>query len=449
MGPLLKHQQGAAFQSAREPGRIRLNNYTLALESVVGRCLESENPVREELKVRKNDREIRKLRKIFDISDVEHEEILSVLLGENNLALREALGLLEEIAEDTAQIRALASHGAASPIPGVELLIHNLTRRRRNLGLKFLSMLRTVPESHDGKMLARWFNVFLSGQLLDVLDFSSPDFPGPYRETVPSCLLDIFREDINRSMEILNADESDKFGTLRSQLSNHSHPYEYLAQTARGSETVPAAVALFVLAQLDPGRGRELAESTLATASHPWLVEEVALSIAAKDAAETAKSSEHRDSSPDGDYEIEPVSTINKMLYLFKCNFFQPLGLDVLASIARGAELRIYRRGGIVCRIGERSDRVFVVCRGSADVCLPRDGGYKWVDVVGEGDSIGELGVITQKPRSATVIVNRDGSKLISINDGTLLAVLNQNANAAMSFLRLLSGRHQAILAKM
>ncbi len=121
----------------------------------------------------------------------------------------------------------------------------------------------------------------------------------------------------------------------------------------------------------------------------------------------------------------------------------------MLASIARDAEARRYRTGGTVCRFGERSDCVFVVCRGGADVRLPRNGGFKWVDAVGEGDSIGELGVITGQPRSATVTVNRDGSRLLSIRDSALLTVLNQDANASMSFLELLSSRNQALLEKM
>ena len=137
------------------------------------------------------------------------------------------------------------------------------------------------------------------------------------------------------------------------------------------------------------------------------------------------------------------------MLYLFKSTFFHQLGLDVLASIARDAEVRVYRRGGVVCRIGERSECVFVVCEGTADICLPRNGGYKWIDAVGEGDSIGELGVFTQKPRSATVMVSRDNSRLLTITGHALLSVLNQNANASMSFLRVLSSRNQSLLAKM
>ena len=121
----------------------------------------------------------------------------------------------------------------------------------------------------------------------------------------------------------------------------------------------------------------------------------------------------------------------------------------MLASIARSAGVRLYRRGGVICRQGEKSDRIFVLCRGSADVYIERDGAYKWINAVGEGDSIGELGVLTRQPRSATVKVNRDNTRLIDINDDALMSVLNQNAKASISLLKLLSARQQAMLAKM
>lgn len=44
--------------------------------------------------------------------------------------------------------------------------------------------------------------------------------------------------------------------------------------------------------------------------------------------------------------------------------------------------------------------------------------------------------------------VCRDGSRLISIDSDDLMSVLNRNARASMSFLKLLSARQQGMLAK-
>ena len=447
VSPLLKHLP-AATDSPADPGRVRLLNYTQALESVVERCLESGNPVRDEITTRDNDREIRKLRDIFDVSDAEHEGILRVLLGENNLALGEAQALLEEMADTAADMRSLNAQGQVPRIPGIELLIHHLERRQRSVGIKVLRVLSSVPETRESLALARWFNVTRSGELLDLLELEGPDSSGTFRERLPAGLLDVFREDASRSLEVLSQNGSDSFDDLRRSFTRSSDPRELLARTSRGVEGIPAAVALCVLNKLDSGRSRLLAERALLVESRSWLTDEVARSVLDMPVAEAEVAPQPGGTSA-GDGAIEPVATVDKMLYLFKSSFFQQLGLELLASIARNAEVRAYQRGGIVCSIGEKSDRVFVVCQGSADVCLPRNGGYRWINVVSEGDSIGELGVFTEQPRSATVIVNRDSTRLISIEGRALLGVLNRSTTASMGFLKLLSGRQQAMLARM
>lgn len=93
--------------------------------------------------------------------------------------------------------------------------------------------------------------------------------------------------------------------------------------------------------------------------------------------------------------------------------------------------------------------RVFVICRGTADVFIERQGRRVWANAVGVGDSIGELGVLTQRPRSATVIVSREHSMIISIEGDDLISVLRRDTRVAMSFLKLLSARQQGMLASM
>ena len=299
MSPLLKLQQGAAAGGVQEPASVRLLNYMQALETIVGRSLESGNPAREELGTRENDREVRKLRNIFDVSDAEHEEILAALLGERNLALREAEGLLEDVADAAVRMKALAGPGIGSRIPGVELLVHHLERRRRSLGLKFLSVLQTVPDSADRTALARWFNVFRSGTVLESADLGSPGLFESPAEDVPVGLLDILREDAGKSLEILNAGERDGLAAFRSRLSSQPDPIEFLAQTAGGREVAPAAVALSVLARLTSERAKALTSSVLAAGTRSWLWDEVVQSIADDGRGRMAQPASHQDGTGD------------------------------------------------------------------------------------------------------------------------------------------------------
>jgi hypothetical protein len=353
------------------------------------------------------------------------------------------------MAETSARSRALSSLGARPGIAGVDLIGHYLDRRRRSLGLKVLSVLRSVPAIPDALVLARWLNVVLAGHAEELLDRGGSDAAGPSSDGFPPVITEVFREGVGRSMDALDDQGPDRFGTIRSHFEHRPALSDVLAETAQGPEAAPAAVALSVLAQVDAERALRLAGQALSAESRPWLIDEVARAITGRDAQADRAPVAEAGQLPGRDYDTEQAGTIGKMLYLFKSTFFQQLGLETLASIARDAEVRVYRRGGVVCLLGERSDRLFVICQGSADVCLPRNGGYRWIDAVGEGDSIGELGVFTRQPRSATVIANRDDTRLVGIRDRALLSVVNQNPEASMRFLKLVGTRHQSLLARM
>jgi len=448
MRELLRAEPGIAESAAADSGRLRLSNYRSALESVVTRCLESGRPVRDELRARPNDREVEKLREIFDVSESEHDEVLSEMLDRSTLVHREARGLLEEMAETTLRIRALGGQAGSSRVQALDLLVHHLERRRRDLGLRFSRLLAVDRDGGDMLVLARWLNVALAGEALAVLESASGDAPELPLEPIPVSVLEVLREDVARSSAILDEDPSAEFASLRSLLRSGPEPREFLAEMARSSEPISAAVALRVLEQIDPAQGRAAAEAALAKTDRHWLIEEVARSGATDAEKGEARLPDLGSSGEDADYRVEAAGTLTKMCDLFHSEFFRHLGLDVLATIARGADARVYRRGGIVCRVGERSDRVFVICQGNADVSIEREGRNVWTNAVGDGDSIGELGVLTQRRRSATVIVSRDGSRLISIDGDDLMSVLNRNAKASMSFLKLLSARQQAMLAR-
>jgi hypothetical protein len=435
-----------AARSASDPGQLRVTNYKLALEQLAMRCLESGRPLRDELKTRQNDREVGKLRGIFDISDSEHEEALSELLDRSNLVLREARGWLEEIAETHFRITALSGPGGWSRVGGLDLLVHHLESRRREIGAHLSHLLSAGGDGAD--TLARWCNLALSGRAWDLLKLADAEGAESSSPALPERVIEILREDVVRSAKLLEAGDTPEFADLRALLASRPQPREFLGTMALGPEPAAAAIALHVFAQLDPEPARAAAEAVLATADRHWLIEEVARTVRSVGRG-GAPGSDRLVQVTVPDYDVASTGTPDKMIHLFQSEFFRHLDIDVLASIARGADVRVYRRGGVVCRVGEPSDRVFVICDGGADVHIERDGRPVWANAVSEGDSIGELGVFTGQPRSATVVASRDATTLISIDGASLIAVLNRNARAAMSFLTLLSTRQQGMLAQM
>ncbi|MGH7803112.1 MAG: cyclic nucleotide-binding domain-containing protein, partial [Candidatus Binatia bacterium] len=67
-------------------------------------------------------------------------------------------------------------------------------------------------------------------------------------------------------------------------------------------------------------------------------------------------------------------------------------------------EWRSYPRGSTIVREGDAADRFFIVFRGEVEVVTERpDGGELFLARLGEGDYFGEIGLLENRPRNATV----------------------------------------------
>jgi voltage-gated potassium channel len=76
---------------------------------------------------------------------------------------------------------------------------------------------------------------------------------------------------------------------------------------------------------------------------------------------------------------------------------FQKLGTSVLMEIVRALRPRAVPAGTIICRKGEKGDRMFFIAEGRVSVATPHP-----VEL-GPGSFFGEMALVTGEPRSATV----------------------------------------------
>lgn len=83
---------------------------------------------------------------------------------------------------------------------------------------------------------------------------------------------------------------------------------------------------------------------------------------------------------------------------------FQALGDDKLLPLARVSSLRSVPRHSVVLREGDHTDNVYFVLTGSFKVLVSDEDGREVIlSMMGPGDFFGEMGVIDDHPRSATV----------------------------------------------
>jgi CRP-like cAMP-binding protein len=82
-----------------------------------------------------------------------------------------------------------------------------------------------------------------------------------------------------------------------------------------------------------------------------------------------------------------------------------------LLPLARRAFLRRFARGQVVCTEGEPSDHLYVVRSGRVRVLVQSPHGDQMtLTVLGRGETIGELSMIDEQPRSASVEALEDTS---------------------------------------
>ncbi len=123
---------------------------------------------------------------------------------------------------------------------------------------------------------------------------------------------------------------------------------------------------------------------------------------------------------------------------------FRNLSAEALEVLATGLRLESYERGAVVFQTGDPSDAMYLVESGQVDVVLNADPAAEANDEplasLGPGSFVGELGLLLDEPRSATLVVTHD-AELWALGRTELDALLSQHPTLAMDVTRELGRR--------
>jgi CRP/FNR family cyclic AMP-dependent transcriptional regulator len=98
---------------------------------------------------------------------------------------------------------------------------------------------------------------------------------------------------------------------------------------------------------------------------------------------------------------------------LRRTSLFGSVSEDDLASLAEASRTRAFRRGQIVCTMGDPGDTLIVVLAGRVKVAIrSADGGELTLVIVGPGRTLGEVSIADGGPRSADVEALEDSRLL-------------------------------------
>jgi serine/threonine protein phosphatase PrpC len=142
----------------------------------------------------------------------------------------------------------------------------------------------------------------------------------------------------------------------------------------------------------------------------------------------------------ESDEDEEHVDVEGKTEILRRIPLFQHVTYKELLAILAVARGRQFERGQVIIREGEQGTELFVLFRGKVDVSKS---GLK-IARLHAGGHFGEMGLVDQAPRSATVVA-ADDTSAISIDRDNLLKLMRRDSLLAVkllwSFVQVLSER--------
>ena len=120
---------------------------------------------------------------------------------------------------------------------------------------------------------------------------------------------------------------------------------------------------------------------------------------------------------------------------------FEGVSAEDRAALARAATLRTYRRGETIVQQGQPGDAFYVIVRGRVAVAIVAPDGREVVlNTLGEGDHFGEMALLDEAPRSASVIA-QEKSDLAILSRTVFLDLLKSNFVLTRALLAAFSAR--------
>jgi CRP-like cAMP-binding protein len=132
------------------------------------------------------------------------------------------------------------------------------------------------------------------------------------------------------------------------------------------------------------------------------------------------------------------------MLFLRGVPLFSALAPEDLQRLSSTMIERSYATGEPLVREGDVGDELIVIVEGGVEVIRDIDGEHRVLRRYEKGDHIGELAVLRQGTRTATVVADPPGVRGLVLGGEAVKAILRERPEAAMAMLGTLADRISA-----
>ena len=144
----------------------------------------------------------------------------------------------------------------------------------------------------------------------------------------------------------------------------------------------------------------------------------------------------------------EPIGTLEKLLLIYEINLLRSVKPEALIELARKAEIRVYSKGATICKLGDIADELLLLIEGEVGITLPQGETEVEVNTIQSGQTIGEMGVLSRKPRSANVIAKSENNRVLVIEASDFESVLRSDSEVSRSLLMVMIDRLQDLTTK-
>ena len=125
---------------------------------------------------------------------------------------------------------------------------------------------------------------------------------------------------------------------------------------------------------------------------------------------------------------------------LRKIPMFAKMETSKLKLLAFASEIVSFDDGDVVFNSGDSADFAYVIMEGAVDIVTATDAGPVIADTLSQNQLIGELGLLNNAPRNAT-LVTRGNLRVMKITGEMFFRMLRENSDVALDVIRMLSDK--------
>lgn len=131
---------------------------------------------------------------------------------------------------------------------------------------------------------------------------------------------------------------------------------------------------------------------------------------------------------------------MNEVELLRRVPLFSGIDAAKLKLLAYTSDVVTYRSGQVLFRGGDVGDAAYVIIKGDAEVSVTTDGGEVPVAQLHDGDFLGEIAILCDTPRTATVTASSE-LKTLRIRKEPFFQLMRQFPEMAIEMTRLMAER--------